>query len=1139
MRISTIVVKSLWHYRRANFAVALGVITGTAALTGALLVGDSTRASLRQNALARLGPVDGALTATRFFRAELGEELRLSTEAGNDDTVSLIQVRASATHADTRARANQVNVLGVDRHFWSLARNARVEDAADITGRSVVLNDILARQLNAKVGDDVFLRIGKASDVSVETLLGRRDRTTTTLSLPVRAIIPSIDLGALSLAPAQQPAANAFIPLAMLQNALDHPAEANTILIAGSAFQENSAEGARRFQDLLQKRVRLEDLGLRLRANPDLGYMELQSEAMLLEPPIESAADRAAEALGKRPMRVYTYLANEIAVASRAGGGVPYSVVAAIDSLPTGEQAMEFVGGESAQAPGPGGILLNDWAAQDLNATVGDMVQLTYFVTDSFGRLDTRHSDFTLRGIVRLAGAAADSGFTPEYAGITDTENVTDWDPPFPIDLKKVRDEDEAYWDEHRATPKAFISLADGRRLWAEDADRFGSVTSIRLYADAGEDIAALLKSFQNRLLEDIDVANAGLRFEPVREQALAASRGSTDFGGLFIGFSLFLILSACLLVALLFRLGIERRSEQVGILLATGYSPRRVFWIILAEGAAVAGIASALGLFAALGYAQLMLGGLRTWWADAVHAPFLQLHTTAASLVIGPVAGALVAVIAITWSVRGLTRQSPKSLLTGTSGNATLAAPSGRASALTGLIALAIAIAMVGLSGLTDAVPSTIGFFVSGVAMLVACLAWLSRLLQREPRGVIHKPGPGAIARLGFRNARRNRRRSLLTVALIASATFVIAALQAFRLETDPASMDKHSGTGGFALWAESIVPLIADLNTPEGRELLSLPDLAKTSLTDVRVYPFRLRAGEEASCLNLYKPTMPTILGAGDAMIERGGFTFGPTLATTDDERKNPWMLLKRTFEDGAMPVIGDEASVLWQLHLGLDQDLVVNDERGREAKLRFVGLLRGSALQGELVVAEPNFTRMFPSISGHAFFLIETPNDKSGLVEQTLERELTAFGFDVGETAERLRAFFAVQNTYLSTFQTLGGLGLILGTIGMAVVQLRNVWERRGELALMRSLGFSRRSLGGMVLVESAALVAAGLAAGAIPAFVAIGPHLAEHTGSIPLGQLSATLTAVFAVGMIAGAAALRPVLRGPLIAGLRAE
>ncbi|MCZ6817812.1 MAG: FtsX-like permease family protein, partial [Planctomycetota bacterium] len=943
--------------------------------------------------------------------------------------------------------------------------------------------------------------------------------------------------GALSLAPAHQPAANAFVPLATLQKAIDREASANTILLTGSSFASDPTAGTSRFQELFQDHVQLEDLGLRMRINPKLGYVALESEAMLLEPAIESAANRTAAALGKQPMHIYTYLANTIAIASRDTDEIPYSTVAALDRLPAFDPAINSP--EAALSPGE--IILNDWAARDLNARIGSTIRLTYYVNDTFGRLDTEHADFELRGIVPLAGAAADSGFTPEYAGITDTENVTDWDPPFPIDLGKVRDRDESYWDQHRATPKAFISLEDGRRLWTDDEERFGSVTALRLYADDGEDLSALSASFRNGLLRNINVARIGLRFEPVREQAAAASKGSTEFGGLFIGFSLFLILSACLLVALLFRLGIERRAAQVGILLASGYSARRVFLIVLAEGAAIAGIGTAIGGVAALGYAELMLGGLRTWWADAANAPFLQLHVTPVSLAIGLVAGGSVAVIAIAWSVRGLTRQPPKSLLAGAAsgGPSTLGDGSGRASAITSLVALALAVAMVAMSSLTEVVPPTIGFFVSGVAMLVACLSGLARFLRREPRGVIHRPGPGAIAKLGIRNARRHPRRSLLTVALIASATFVIAALQAFRLETDASPTDKHSGTGGFALWAETIVPLAFDLNTPEGRESLSLPDEAQAALADVRAFPFRMRIGEEASCLNLYKPTTPTILGAGEAMIRRGGFTFGATMATKDEETENPWTLLNRTFDDRAVPVIGDEASVLWQLHLGLGKDLVVDDERGRQMKLRFVGLLRGSALQGELVVSEANFTRLFPSISGHAFFLIESPASKVSTVEQTLERELAAYGFDVAETADRLRAFFAVQNTYLSTFQTLGGLGLILGTIGVSVVQLRNVWERRGELALMRSLGFSRAALGGMVLAESAVLVAAGLAAGAIPAFVAIGPHLATHAGSIPFGRLAATLAAVFAVGMIAGAIALRPVLRGPLIEGLRAE
>ena len=63
----------------------------------------------------------------------------------------------------------------------------------------------------------------------------------------------------------------------------------------------------------------------------------------------------------------------------------------------------------------------------------------------------------------------------------------------------------------------------------------------------------------------------------------------------------------------------------------------------------------------------------------------------------------------------------------------------------------------------------------------------------------------------------------------------------------------------------------------------------------------------------------------------------------------------------------------------------------------------------------------------------------------------------------TAERLAAYLSVENTYLTTFQALGGLGLVLGSLGMAVVLLRAIWERRAELALLRALGYRRSTIG----------------------------------------------------------------------------
>jgi hypothetical protein len=139
----------------------------------------------------------------------------------------------------------------------------------------------------------------------------------------------------------------------------------------------------------------------------------------------------------------------------------------------------------------------------------------------------------------------------------------------------------------------------------------------------------------------------------------------------------------------------------------------------------------------------------------------------------------------------------------------------------------------------------------------------------------------------------------------------------------------------------------------------------------------------------------------------------------------------LLRRSFESSAIPAIGDESAVRWLLHLGLGDELTVQDERGRDVRLRIVAMLSGSILQGELVIAEDAFLRMFPSASGYPFLLIESPPDRGQDLAQILERDLERYGLDVEPTAQRLAAYLAVENTYLSTFQTLGGLGLLLGT------------------------------------------------------------------------------------------------------------
>ena len=267
---------------------------------------------------------------------------------------------------------------------------------------------------------------------------------------------------------------------------------------------------------------------------------------------------------------------------------------------------------------------------------------------------------------------------------------------------------------------------------------------------------------------------------------------------------------------------------------------------------------------------------------------------------------------------------------------------------------------------------------------------------------------------------------------------------------------------------------------------------------------------------------------------------------MAETEAEKQNPWILLEKEWEGGAIAALGDSTTVMWILHSGLGKELEIEDAAGRPVRLKIVGMFRrGSALQAELIISERNFLRAFPARAGHQFFFLEVPAEASpeapaeqaDEIRAILEEDLKAYGFDVFETEQRIDSYMAVENTYLSTFQVLGGLGLLLGTLGLAAVMLRNVLERRGELALLRSLGYRSSALAILVLSENGFLLLAGLAVGTISALIAVAPHVFGGGSAMPWGSLIPMLIAIPVVGMAAGCIAVVAALRAPLLQSLR--
>jgi len=1141
MNFSTLVRNNLKHFQRTNLAVVSGVAIATAVLAGALLVGDSVRASLQNLALARLGKTDLLVASTGFFREALADDLKSHPNfaANFTDACPLIAIEGVITHSDSNARAGGVAVYGVDERFWKF-HGSNIAAPQD---NDVLASATLASELNANPGDTLILRIEKPSAIPVESLHSRKEDLGRSVRLSLREALPAGTIGEFSLRPQQGAVRAIFLPLKKLQRNLEQDDKANAILLSAKTDQAQAAA-----ESLIKDRFTLSDLGLKL---PLLDYSEtvsLESDSAVLGDAVAEKAKVAATTAKFKSESFLTYLANSIRIGDRE---IPYSLVTATEP------------NELAKLS-PEGLALSDWAARDSGAKLGDEVTLEFYVWKEEGRLDTGQAKFKIEAIVPMAGLAADRNLAPEYPGISDAKTFSDWDPPFPVDLSRVRKVDEEYWDKYRTTPKAFISLETGQKLWGT---RWGNLTSIRISASkppeggtlnavSPNDLETTKRQFEQTLRDSLDPAQMGLTVQSVKSESMQASRGATDFGEYFTYFSFFLVVSALLLTTLFFKLGIEQRLREIGLLRALGFSIKQVRSLFLREGLLLAVIGSFVGLLGAIVYGWAMMFGLRTWWVGAVGTTLLRLHVSPTSLAIGFVSGVITALLCIWLTLRSLRKLSPRNLLSGSTEILATGVQStgfsrkrslrerqppegGTLNAVFSARRLTLVFAVLGLAMLASAkfIGQVGGFFGAGTFLLIALLFFWSSWLKSDKRQTIAGQGFAPMMRMGFRNASIRPSRSVLCIALIASAAFIIVSVDAFRKDGGAASTDPKSGTGGYPLLAESLLPIVHDVNGEQGRDELNLLD---DTFKDVKLTRFRLRPGDDASCLNLYAPRSPRVLGATEEFIKANRFSFASSLAETDEQKANPWILLNQsptTDNQQPIPVIADANSLAYVLHLKVGDETALTSSRGEVVKLKIVGALSDSIFQGELLMAEQNFVKVFPDQQGYRVFLVETA--KPTETAAALEDRLSDYGFDAISTDEKLASFHQVENTYLSTFQTLGGLGLLLGTFGLATVLLRNVLERRRELALMRAVGYQSSHLSLMVVAENALLLGCGLLTGVVCAALAIAPAFIARGGKLSAISLILLLLAVLLVGLAASLLAVRAAVRSPLLASLRTE
>ena len=189
------IIKSFFHYLKANLLVALGVAISTTGLTGSLIIGDSVRYSLEQAAFYRLGETTHLVTVReRYFRQEMASEMeKLNPEI---KATPVLLLEGVAVSGGGERRANRVQVAGVDKNFSKIANDTLF---SHLKNNEIAISRNLAERLQVGQGDNLLVRVKKASLIPLNAPFVSDDESSISLRATIKKILTREELGRFSL----------------------------------------------------------------------------------------------------------------------------------------------------------------------------------------------------------------------------------------------------------------------------------------------------------------------------------------------------------------------------------------------------------------------------------------------------------------------------------------------------------------------------------------------------------------------------------------------------------------------------------------------------------------------------------------------------------------------------------------------------------------------------------------------------------------------------------------------------------------------------------------------------------------------------------------------------------------------------
>ncbi|WP_321343292.1 ABC transporter permease [uncultured Draconibacterium sp.] len=1052
------IIKSFLHYFKANLLVAIGVAISTMVLTGSLVIGDSVRHSLTQATFYRLGETTHLVAVKeRYFRQEMAAEM----EAANPEmkATSVLLLEGMAVADGGQERANKVQVVGIDDDFEEITNTSFF---AELQNNEIAISENLAERLQKGAGDNILVRIKKASLIPMNAPFVSAEETSVALRATIKKVVGKEELGRFSLKNSQTAPYNIFMSIERLNRLMEFEGKANQILV--STELETAV-----VSEVVNTCLTAADAGLTLKKLDDKQEVEISTERVFME-------QKISDLLGSLPGAdmILTYFVNAI---DHNESSIPYSFVSSVNDPKLAQNE----------------IILNRWAADDFNANLGDTIRLQYFEIGPLRQLVNKEAEFILKEIVPMDSPLADPSRVPHLPGLSDAGHCREWEAGVPINLDAIRDKDEKYWDDYKGTPKAFISTESALQLWS---NRFGDYTAVRYPAESfSED------EYKKEFAAAISPADLGMIVEPIREQGVHAAQNGTDFSGLFIGLSFFILVASIVLTALLFRLNLESRSTQIGLLVALGFQQKHIRSFYLSEGFVVSLFGGIVGLVISFFFTTLVFRILNSLWFDIVRTNVLEIQLLPSTLVIGLIISLIVSLAAIAISLRRFQKQKAVEL------QKQIAVKESRLKTrllhmvMWGSLVLSVVVFVMQL--LAEQADASM-FFISGGLMLLGLLLLFRKLLtKRETK----KSREFQFRQLSAINLTRNISRSTTIVTLFALGTFIVISTGSYKMDLIAGANKKTSGTGGFLYFAETTMPILFDINNEDKKAEEGIYE-------DFKVVQFRKVDGDDASCLNLNRIAQPAILGV-DAENLAGRFDFAAKMKGLDTD---PWQSLENDLDDGTIPAIADQTVIQWGLGMKVGDVIMYQNELGDTLKLKLIAGTKPSVFQGYVIISNKHFLKNYPSSSGSNIFLVSGDAEKEAAIGDELQSVFRDYGWEMESAAKRLVEFYSVTNTYLSIFLALGALGLILGTIGLAVILARTILERRREIALMQAIGFTKSSVFKLLRNEYLLLLVSGVLLGFVTAVLATLPAFLSTNTDASFSTVAIVVALILVNGVV---------------------